>query len=140
MGNTFGTNAKAASSTDLNNTLNMTRNYWGGAANNPASVTLVAGTTAGINYGSPLGAAFTASVFATSGTSITAAATVGVNLSNVVGATSFGATALSANPVGPALPSNLTVVKYFDVYGNGAGASATIDFYGTTTSLPFLTH
>ncbi len=134
MGNTFGTNAKAASSADLNNTLNVTRNYWGGAANNPASVTLVAGTTAGINYGSPLGAAFTASVFATSGTSLTAAATVGVNISGVAGATSFGATALSANPVTPALPSNVTLIKYFDVFANGPATAATVDFYGTTAS------
>ena len=153
MGNTFGiatppttttttttttsaNNAKAAFSGDLNNTLNVTRNYWGGAANNPASVALVAGATAGINYGSPLGAALTNAVFATSGTSLTAAATVGVNFSNMAGYTSFGAEALSADPVGPALPSNVTLIKYFDVYANGtgAGSTATVDFYGTTAS------
>jgi hypothetical protein len=132
MDNTFGTNAKAASSADAVNTLNVTRNYWGGSANNPASVT----TAPMISYANPLGAALTASVFATSGTSLTAAATVGVNFSNVAGYTSFGAAALSADPVGPTLPSNVTLIKYFDVYANGtgAGSTATVDFYGTTAS------
>jgi hypothetical protein len=150
MGNTFGiatppsttatttttttsaNNAKNAFSGDAVNTLNMTRNYWGGAANNPASVT----TAPMISYANPLGAALTASVFATSGTSLTSASTVGVNFSNMAGYTSFGAAALSADPVGPTLPSNVTLIKYFDVYANGtgAGSTATVDFYGTTAS------
>jgi hypothetical protein len=50
--------------------------------------------------------------------------------------TTLGAAALSANPVSAALPSTVTVIKYFDVFGFGnASATATINFYGTTASL-----
>jgi predicted extracellular nuclease len=44
----------------------------------------------------------------------------------------LGAAALTANPVSAALPSTVTAINYFDVFGFGnASASATIDFHGT---------
>jgi len=47
----------------------------------------------------------------------------------------LGASALKANPVSTALPSTVTLIKYFDVFGFGNSSStATVDFYGTVAS------
>jgi len=130
MLNTFSSNVAAAASTDVNNTLNCDRNYWGGSANNPADVT----TAPMINYDSPLGATPTATTYTTSST-LTAATTVGVNITSTTGAVTFlGASALKANPVTPTLPSNVTLQQYYDVFGTGSITNAVIDFYGTTAS------
>ena len=72
------------------------------------------------------------SLTATATNPIAASATVGVNVTASTGAGIIGATALAANPVGVAIPSADTAVKYWDVYGTVAGA--TIDFYGTTAA------
>ena len=144
--NTFTGNAKAISSADntaVTGIVNASRNWWGGAANVPANVTLVAATTAGLQFTPALGGAPGATAFnalAASATAvanpIAASATVGVNitteLSTVVNPI-LGATALAANPVAVAIPSADTAVKYWDVYGT-IDASATIDFYGTTAA------
>jgi hypothetical protein len=112
--------------------LNVTHNYWGGTALNPASV-----TTTGklIDYSNPIGAVPSAAA-STTATKLDATAAVGVNITATVGGpTQLGASALAGNPVGPALPSTVTVVKYFDVFGLGAGLTgATIDFYGATAA------
>jgi hypothetical protein len=144
--NTFTGNAKAVSSADKTATtgvVNVSRNWWGSAANVPANVTLVALTTAGLQFTPALGGAPGTASFATvAGSStvtnpIAASATVGVNITTAVqtAATSaiLGASALAANPVGVAIPSADTAVKYWDVYGT-IDTSATIDFYGTTAA------
>ena len=134
--NTLTGNAEVASNDDLNNTLMLTKNWWGGAANVPANVKLVAGTTAGLTFAPALGAAPSATAFAVSG-SLSASATVGVNVSDSGDAAyEIGATALAGNPTSIAIPSADTATKYFDVYGQtpagGNLTGATIDFYGTT--------
>jgi hypothetical protein len=144
--NTFTGNAKAVSSADKTATtgvVNVSRNWWGSAANVPANVTLVALTTAGLQFTPALGGApGTASFASVAGSStvtnpIAASATVGVNITTAVqtAATTaiLGASALAANPVGVAIPSADTAVKYWDVYGT-IDTSATIDFYGTTAA------
>ena len=123
--------------------MNVSRNWWGSAANVPANVTLVALTTAGLQFTPALGGAPGTASFATvAGSStvtnpIAASATVGVNITTAVqtAATTaiLGASALAANPVGVAIPSADTAVKYWDVYGT-IDTSATIDFYGTTAA------
>ena len=144
--NTFTGNAKAISSADttaVTGIVNASRNWWGGAANVPANVTLVALTTAGLQFTPALGGAPGTAAFAVVGATTTAnpiaaSATVGLNITTATSAAAaiLGATALSANPVGVAIPSADTAVKYWDVYGtiSGAGAAATIDFYGTTAA------
>jgi len=130
MLNSFSGNAKSAVDT-AGGVLNCTRNYWGGSANNPSS-------TANVSYASALGAAPAAAIFVTgaSGLTLTADMTVGIDVIASTGMTTLGAAALSANPVSAALPSTVTVIKYFDVFGFGnASATATINFYGTTASL-----
>ena len=134
--NTLTGNAKVASNDDLNNTLMLTKNWWGGAANVPANVKLVAGTTAGLTFAPALGAAPSATAFAVNG-SLSASATVGVNVSDSGDAAyEIGATALAGNPTAIAIPSADTATKYFDVYGQtptaGNLTGATVDFYGTT--------
>jgi hypothetical protein len=112
--------------------LNATHNYWGGAANNPPDVT----TAPLISYGNTLGAAPSAatSVSGTALTKLDATVAAGVNISGVTGgATQLGAATLKANPVAVAVPSQYTVIKYFDVFGIGV-TNATIDFYGTTAA------
>ena len=131
--NSFSGNTVAA--TDAGNAtsaaLNCTYNYWGGSANNPASVT----TAPLISYASPLGAAPGMSSYVTGApvTSLASATTAGVNISNASGATELGAVNFAANPVGVTLPSTVTVLGYFEVTGN-ATAGPTIDLYGTTKS------
>ena len=137
--NTFTGNAKSVSSSDETVTtgiVNMARNWWGGAANVPANVTLVAGTTAGLQFtpalgGAPGTAAFV-SLTASATNPIAASATVGVNVTASTGTGIIGATALAADPVAVAVPSPYTAVKFWDVYGTIT--TATIDFYGTTAS------
>jgi hypothetical protein len=135
--NTLTGNAKIASNDDVNNTLMLTKNWWGAAANVPANVKNVAGTTAGLTFAPALGAAPSATAFAVTG-NLSASATVGVNVTGVGDAAyEIGATALAGNPVAATLPSADTATKYFDVYGQTlAGGSlttgATVDFYGTT--------
>jgi hypothetical protein len=139
--NTLTGNAKVASNDDLNSTLMLTKNWWGGAANVPANVKNVAGTTAGLTFAPALGAAPSATAFAISG-NLSASATVGVTVSGVGNADApyeIGATALAGNPTAIAIPSADTATKYFDVYGQTATGGnlttgATIDFYGTTAS------
>jgi hypothetical protein len=151
--NTFGTNAKNAANTDATttDTLNMTHNWWGSAANVPANVT---GSDA-ITYAPALNAAVSASTFNTASIAagagsasspLTSATTAGVNITGVNVSTtapaltvSVGATALAGNPTSIAIPSADTAVKYFDVYGNTNASSspitgATVDFYGTTAA------
>jgi hypothetical protein len=142
--NTFTGNAKSIKSTDTSNTLIAARNWWGGAANVPANVTLVSGTTAGLTFTPALGVAPGAGAFAVVGAGpttnpIAASATVGVNVTTETGAGMIGATALSGNPVAVTIPSADTAVKYWDVYavqadGKTAITSATVDFYGTTAA------
>ena len=137
--NTFTGNANSVSSSDETVTtgiVNMARNWWGGAANVPANVTLVAGTTAGLQFtpalgGAPGTAAFV-SLTASATNPIAASATVGVNVTASTGTGIIGATALAADPVAVAVPSPYTAVKFWDVYGTIT--TATIDFYGTTAS------
>jgi len=135
--NTLTGNAKIASNDDLNNTLMLTRNWWGAVANVPANVKNVAGTTAGLTFAPALGAAPSATAFAVTG-NLSASATVGVNVSGVTDAAyEIGATALAGNPVATAIPSADTATKYFDVYGQilagtALTTGATVDFYGTT--------
>ena len=127
--NSFSDNAKAAVDTG-GGVLNCTRNYWGGTDNDPVS-------SMSVSYASPLGAAPTAAGYTTgtSGMTVTAATTVGVNITASSGITTLGAAALASNPVDAALPSNLTLLRYFDVFGLGnSAATATIDFYGTTAA------
>jgi hypothetical protein len=128
MDNQFATNVSNASNTGGVGLLNVTHNYWG-AATGPAS-------TGTVSYANPLGIAPTAGTFATgvSGMTLTASATAGVNIVGSVAATSLGAAALSGNPVAVAVPSNATVVKYFDVFANNTVTGATVDFFGTTAS------
>ncbi len=129
MLNSFSGNAKNAVDS-AGGVLNCTRNYWGGSSSNPTS-------TANVSYASPLGATPSAATFVTgaSGLTLTADMTVGINIPASTGMTTLGACALTANPVGAALPSNVTLIKYFDVFGFGnASASATIDFHGTDTA------
>ena len=127
--NSFSDNARNAVDTG-GGVLNCTRNYWGGTAHDPAS-------SMSVSFASPLGAAPTASsyVTGTSGITVTAATTAGVNVTASSGVTTLGASALAANPVGTALPSTVTLLRYFDVFGLGSSAAtATIDFYGTTAA------
>ena len=142
--NTFTGNAKAISSADTTatGTVNASRNWWGGAANVPANVALVAATTAGLQFTPALGGAPGTTAFkAVTGSAtavanpIAASATVGVNITTEISSVNaiLGATALAANPVGVAIPSADTAVKYWDVYGT-IDTSATIDFYGTTAA------
>jgi hypothetical protein len=130
MGNQFSANVKNATNTGGVGKLNVTHNYWGGTSSNPAS-------TSTVDYSNPLGAAPTAGalVIGTAPQSLTSATTAGVNVSGATGAGAvvLGAAALGANPVTPTLPSNVTLQRYFDVYGVGATAG-TIDLYGTTAS------
>jgi hypothetical protein len=129
MLNSFSSNAKNAVDT-AGGVLNCTRNYWGGTSNNPSS-------TANVSYASPLGANPTASMFAlgSTGMTLTAGTTVGVNVTASSGLTTLGAAVLGSNPVTTALPATVTPLRYFDVFGFGTGAtSATIDFYGTTAA------
>ncbi len=129
MLNSFSGNAKNAVDS-AGGVLNCTRNYWGGSSSNPTS-------TANVSYASPLGAAPSSATFVTgaAGLTLTAATTVGVNITASTGMTTLGASVLAANPVSAALPSTVTLIKYFDVFGFGnASASATIDFYGTTAA------
>jgi hypothetical protein len=129
MLNSFSGNAKNAVDS-AGGVLNCTRNYWGGTAGNPTS-------TAGVSYASPIGAAPTAATFVTgaSGITLTAATTVGIDITNSAGMATLGASALKANPVSTALPSTVTLIKYFDVFGFGNSSStATVDFYGTAAS------
>jgi hypothetical protein len=129
MLNSFSGNAKNAVDS-AGGVLNCTRNYWGGSSSNPTS-------TANVSYASPLGAAPSVATFVTgpAGLTLTAATTVGVNITASTGMTTLGAAALAANPVSAALPSTVTLVKYFDVFGFGnASASATVDFYGTAAA------
>jgi hypothetical protein len=126
MLNSFSGNAKNAVDS-AGGVLNCTRNYWGGTNSNPTS-------TANVSYASALGAAPSASVFVTgaSGLTLAAANNVGVNITASAGMITLGAAALTANPVSAALPSTVTAINYFDVFGFGtASASATIDFHGT---------
>jgi hypothetical protein len=131
-------NAATAGNTVGTIPLNVTHNYWGGTAaapGNPASV--VAPSTKMIDYTLPLGAAPSASNSNTGSAKLDATATAGVAITASSGTTAptiLGAAALSANPVGPALPSTVTLVKYFDVFGQGATTytGSTIDFYGPT--------
>jgi hypothetical protein len=126
MLNSFSGNAKNAVDS-AGGVLNCTRNYWGGTNSNPTS-------TANVSYASALGAAPSASVFVTgaSGLTLAAANNVGVNITASTGMITLGAAALTANPVSAALPSTVTAINYFDVFGFGnASASATIDFHGT---------
>ena len=130
MLNSFSGNSKNAVDS-AGGVLNCTRNYWGGPNSNPTS-------TASVSYASALGAAPSAATFVTgaSGLTLAAANTVGVNIQASNGMTTLGAAALTANPVSVALPSTVTLIKYFDVFGFGnASASATIDFHGTDTGL-----
>jgi hypothetical protein len=135
--NTLTGNAKIASNDDLNNTLMLTKNWWGAAANVPANVKLVAGTTAGLTFAPALGAAPSATSFAVTG-NLSASTTVGVNVTGVGDAAyEIGATALAGNPTAIAIPSADTATKYFDVYGQtttggNLTTGATVDFYGTT--------
>jgi hypothetical protein len=137
--NTLTGNAKIASNGDLSNTLMLTKNWWGAAANVPANVKVVAGTTAGLTFTPALGAAPTAAAFAVTG-NLSASATVGVNVSGIgTGDPTYelGATALAGNPTAIAIPSADTATKYFDVYGQtltggNLTTGATVDFYGTT--------
>jgi len=129
MLNSFSGNAKNAVDS-AGGVLNCTRNYWGGTASNPSS-------TANVSYASPLGAAPSAATFVTgaSGITLTAATTVGINITASSGMTTLGVAALSANPVSAALPSTVTLIKYFDAFGFGSvSGNASIDFYGTTAS------
>jgi hypothetical protein len=141
MENQFSGNVKSAflfaSNAAPGTALNVTHNYWGGTAaapGNPASVTT--GTKL-IDYTLPLGAAASASNSNTGSTKLDATATAGANITASSGTTAptiLGAAALAANPVGPALPSTVTVVKYFDVFGQGGAGytGSTVDFYGPT--------
>ncbi len=129
MLNSFSGNAKNAVDT-AGGVLNCTRNYWGGASTNPSS-------TANVSYASPLGANPTASMFVlgATGMTLTAGATVGVNVTASSGLTTLGAAVLGSNPVTATLPATVTPLRYFDVFGFGTGAtSATIDFYGATAT------
>jgi hypothetical protein len=129
MLNSFSGNAKNAVDS-AGGVLNCTRNYWGGTASNPTS-------TANVSYASTLGAAPAAAIFVTgaSGITLTAATTVGINITASTGMTTLGTAALTTNPVSTALPSTVTLIKYFDAFGFGsASATATIDFYGTTAA------
>jgi hypothetical protein len=136
--NTFTGNAKTFSA-DTAATLMAIRNWWGSAANTPANVTLVAGSTAGLTFTPALGAAPSAAAFAVTG-KLSASTTVGVNITGITDAAyEVGATTLAGNPVAIAIPSADTAVKYWDVYGQiPAGTAlttgATVDFYGTTAS------
>ena len=129
MLNSFSGNAKNAVDS-AGGVLNCTRNYWGGGSSNPSS-------TANVSYASALGAAPSPAIFVTgaSGLTLTADMTVGIDIIASTGMTTLGAAALTANPVSAALPSTVTLIKYFDAFGFGnASASATINFYGTTAS------
>jgi len=99
--NSFSGNAKMRSIQPAR-TWNCTRNYWGGTAGNPTS-------TAGVSYASPIGAAPTAATFVTgaSGITLTAATTVGIDITNSAGMATLGASALKANPVSTALLQRL---------------------------------
>ena len=117
----------------------LTKNWWGAAANVPANVKVVIGTTAGLTFTPALGAAPSATAFAVTG-NLSASATVGVNVSGIGDANyEVGATALAGNPTTIAIPSADTATKYFDVYGQtltggNLTTGATIDFYGTTAA------
>ena len=129
MLNSFSGNGKNAVDT-AGGVLNCTRNYWGSPSNNPSS-------TSSISYASPLGANPTASMFVlgSTGMTLTAGTTVGVNVTASSGLTTLGAAALGSNPVSAVLPATVTPLLYFDVFGFGTGAaSATIDFYDTTAT------
>jgi len=129
MLNSFSGNAKNAVDS-AGGVLNCTRNYWGGGSSNPSS-------TANVSYASALGAAPSPAIFVTgaSGLTLTADMTVGIDIIASTGMTTLGAAALTSNPVSAALPSTVTLIKYFDAFGFGSvSGNASIDFYGTTAS------
>jgi hypothetical protein len=127
MGNSFSGNVGNV----VNNTavpmtggMNVTHNYWGGAAANPASTTSV-------SYAMPLGSAPTnGNVSVGAATSLDASATAGVIITSATN-TELGAVMLGANPVSVALPSTVTVKGYYDVFGVGT-ATANLQFNGST--------
>jgi hypothetical protein len=107
--------------------LNMTHNYWGGTAANPASTTVAPL----ISYAMPLGSAPTnGSVSVGAATSLDASATAGVIITSAT-STELGAFILGANPVTTALPSTVVAKGYYDVFGVGT-ASANLQFNGST--------
>ncbi len=124
MFNEFSGNVSSATNAGGVGFLNVTHNYWGGAAA-PTS-------TATVSYALPLGKAATASSFAAALT-LNATATARVNITASTASTLLGAGILTGIPVGVALPTTVTAVNYYDVFGV-ATTAATIQFYGTTTA------
>jgi hypothetical protein len=133
MDNNFSGNVKNANNAVAGVKLNVSHNYWGGGANNPAS-------TPSVDYSNPLGAAPTTAAFGTgaSGMTLDATANIGVNITASTGATVLGAAVLSFNPVSASIPAHDSVLKFWDIFGAGpnntAVARANIDFYGTTAA------
>jgi hypothetical protein len=133
MANQFSGNTKNAidaANAVFGTPLNVTHNYWGGTAANPASVT----TAPLISYANPLGAAPTNGSIEVGAASLDASATAGAVVSAAVGSTTLGAVRLGANPVTTALPSTVTAKSYYDVFGVGTVVTATIQFNGTTAA------
>jgi hypothetical protein len=131
MANQFSGNAKNAKDTAnavVGTPLNVTLNYWGGTAANPASVT----TAPLISYANPLGAAPTNGSVEVGAASLDASATAGVVVTGAVGSTTLGAVLLGASPVTIALPSTVVAKTYYDVFGVGTAVTATIQFNGST--------
>ena len=116
--------------------MNMTHNYWGGTAANPADVTVAPL----IAYDNPLGSAPFMGIIGVGATSLDASATAGVVITDAAGLTAqqvLGAFLLSGNPVSVALPSTVTSAvtakSYYDVFGVGAAVSAILQFNGSAT-------
>jgi hypothetical protein len=137
MGNAFSGNTGIAVDTTAAGTgLNMTHNYWGGTAANPADTT----TAPIISFDNPLGSAPTKGIIGVGANSLDASATAGVVITDAVttpvGFTTLGAFLLSGNPVSVALPSTVTSAvtakSYYDVFGVGT-VSADLQFNGSAT-------
>jgi hypothetical protein len=140
MGNSFSGNTGIvvdAANAVVGTPLNMTHNYWGGTAANPADVTVAPL----IAYDNPLGSAPVSGLIGVGATSLDASATAaGVVITDAAGLTAqevLGAIILNGNPVTVALPSTVTSAvtakSYYDVFGVGTTVSANLQFNGSAT-------
>jgi hypothetical protein len=139
MGNSFTGNTGIAADTTATGTgLNMTHNYWGGTAANPADTT----TAPIISFDHPLGSAPVAGIIGVGSLSLDTSATAGVVITGATNLTAqevLGAFILSGNPVTTALPSivtsAVTAKSYYDVFGIGTTSTtvlAALQFNGST--------